>query len=280
VTAESEEYEQVWWRTDAGVLAAAAADPSLGATLELVAAGSDFVTTAHVYSVGGVWRSNRQALHEPLVVARLKGSPTPEPVVYFTLGCPGAGKSSALRRVALDHLHDTTGRSAATIIDADGIRRALPEYAGGVGSGVVAAEAYSVTYDVVLPLARSQRRDMVFDTMGRAAVLDQVRSLLAHGYAVRVLLAEAPETTCTRRAARRALADGRQVPTDLVALMRPEARRTFEAMCRIVDCAAVLDTAAENRRPEIVEVNGPWADDLRKVVDALPDAAPIAPDPL
>lgn len=278
MTTPREYYERTWWRTNPDIAAAIAADPTLYDRLAAVAARPSVVTTAHVYRRGGAWSPDRVALHELLTARCITGSAAPDPVVYFTLGCPGVGKSSWLRRIALDHLRESTGRSGATVLDADLIRQALPEYNGGLGSNVVAPEAYDVTYQLVLPRAILDRRDLVFDTMGRATVADQVAALVVARYQVRLLLAEAPEATCRDRAARRALRDGREVPAALVTEMHTTARETFDGLCAAgaVTCTAAVDTSDENRRPRLLQIEGPWADDLRRVIDALPDAVPVA----
>jgi hypothetical protein len=198
-----------WWRKNAGVAAELAARPGLRERLENK---PTFVSTTDVYLDRGQWRPARLATQAPIIASMLgQGAPPPRPVAYYTIGPMGAGKTTRLRRIVHAHrsLQGATSESLSRIC-ADDVRERLPEYAGGLGSLIVQAEAFLVTYDDVFPAARDAGHDLVYDTIGRVeggvpSFASQLRELKDLGFAVHVLLADCPLDLCRARAEERAL---------------------------------------------------------------------------
>lgn len=213
---ETAAYQSQWWRADPAVTDAADGDSALAATLAL---DPPLVRTSDVYEPSG-W-ARRKGLHDRLVARQLGRGPSPtDPAVFFTIGCMGAGKTTVLRPLVDTYRAAVLGRRPETLarVAADEIRVGLPEYADGLGSEVVAAEAMAVTYDRVYPAARDARLDIVYATIGRllpsgeASFEANLLELRADGFRDHVLLVVTPFDVCVERAERRALAeDGRLV---------------------------------------------------------------------
>lgn len=268
LTADTAAFEFSWWRNDPDVAAVCASDADLRDRLDGLAATGIVVQTTDVYrnSVGEC-RTERAALHAQLAEWSRLGTPAPHtlPIAHVTIGCPGAGKTTLLGPLAHTHRGMIGGSTTdVVVVDADGVRRALPEYADGLGSQVVQEECCHISYDLVYEQARQAGIDLVFDTMGRRGTTEVViEQLLAAGYSVHILLAEAPLAMCQERAKLRALHDGRLVPPSLQELMHREGRLTYQAMTDghlALAGWAVVDTRMETGSLGLLESGGAWAD--------------------
>lgn len=219
--AEVINYLSTWWPTDPGVRALAAKDAGLMARLEAIARNRP-VDTADVYcDAGGRWLSERVEFHAAIVEKQLDGATeVAAPVVYFTIGPMGSGKTSVLRALVDRHRASVGRLGSMTVVAADEVRVQLPEYNDGLGSLVVQQECFDVTYSELFPLAVERRADMVFDTIGtfttddRPSIAPSLEVLRDHGYNIHILVADAPLELCEQRAAERALLEGRLVDAD------------------------------------------------------------------
>lgn len=257
------EYERSWWRDDAGVGQRCAEVADLDDRLGRIAA-DDAVTTDHVYLVGHQYHDSRSPLHDAAVTDCVPAiDQVEDPAAFFVVGCPGVGKTTVLRPIAL-RVRSLLGRdSPPATIDADRVRQALPEYAGGLGSMVVQEEAFKVTYERILPEALHRRLDMMYDTIGKlGSIRGPLELLQSAGYEIHFIVGRAPVDVCVGRAERRALSeDGRLVSPGLIA-------STFdagaEALTSLLEDGfplsswAVVDTAADT--PELLKVADGWAD--------------------
>jgi Zeta toxin len=237
-------YEFTWWETSPTVQAMradAGAHPGLLGRIT-AARNAGLVRTRDVYvDDAGHYIPQRTALHEAIVsrcVPRrtTHGHPDWIPEAFFTIGCPGAGKTSTLRalvRAYRDMSHGRAGMPLA-IVDADQVRMDLPEYVSGLGSAVVDPECYDVTYGRVFPAALSSGSDLVYDTLGRIdSIRPNIERLIDAGYGVHVLRAEAPSGVCCARALDRALTrDGRLVSERLVKETAEAASETMRVLRR------------------------------------------------
>jgi hypothetical protein len=192
-----------------------------------LAAGVRFVSTRRVYRDNADWARERVLLHGELLGRLLEGESTQPSAatdaVYLTIGLPGSGKSRGLRPLALAHAGLQTPQAVS---DADDVRVSLPEYAEGLGSGVLQEETQTLTYGSDGYPRGGALQDRV-EALGGVVVVDivgspqhlprVVRRLAAAGRAVYLLMTECPLGVCITRAMRRALEPGgRYVPISVI----------------------------------------------------------------
>lgn len=204
-------YELEWWLTDSRVRDAVADAPTLADELvELARART--VQTIDVHKRPD-WSPRRSDLHRAVLAGLAAPTASATPVAaVMTLGLPGSGKSSMLRRIA----SAWGGRPVDAALDADEVRIALPEYAKGVGSGVVQDETSELTYGPlygsILDGPAESHPLLIVDTVGDPQYLPATaQRLLDAGWPVAVLLAEIPLAEALDRARSRALDNGRIV---------------------------------------------------------------------
>lgn len=227
------DYQTNWWRSDPDaldVIEDGATHPGLRGQILATHALKEIVTTAAVYRPTHPGASDdrpyalaRELIHERIAADCVPsaGSGSEHPTAFFTIGCPGAGKTSILRDIVDQYRRSTAtdGRPVPiSIIDADYVRQSLPEYADGLGAFVVAQECFDLTYGIVFDRAVARRADMVYDTIGRLSSIRYYVDLLCeNGYEIHVLLARAPLDLCQERTEQRALnIDGRLVHPDIL----------------------------------------------------------------
>ena len=224
------EYQRNWWRTDDAALEVIdnrTSHPALRPHVNATSALGQVVTTADIYrpySPGAPgnrpYLDERADVHERIiencVPSILDPTPTAPPAAFFTIGCPGAGKTSVLRNTVerfRQRGHDTSTPHRASIVDADRVRQSLPEYSGGLGAFVVEPECYDITYGPLFDRAVARRGDIIYDTIGRlTSIRDYLDILRTGGYAIHVLHASSPLDLRRERTEQRALrVDGRLV---------------------------------------------------------------------
>ncbi|PKH37233.1 hypothetical protein CXG46_17285 [Nocardioides alpinus] len=298
-------YRPTWWRTDIDAMALLTSGTAPG-RLGLVSAraASGIVTTTDVYGDGrgaGGYLALRRPVHAAILADCVPGVSTdpftrvpdrtsPEsrrPMAFFTIGAPGAGKTSILRSMVEAFRVDVfrnagdaspfpeTGDLGAdagdratslpvlapySVIDADRVRQALPEYAYGLGSLVVQQECFDVTYDLVLPAAIDRGEDIVYDTIGRPASMDAAVDRLADaGYDVHLIHAACPEDVCRSRTEHRALRDGRLVDPAMLAEAIQDARESLASLTRTGQLAGWLDVeTSDGDSPRRAGGSPPW----------------------
>lgn len=271
-------YQRDWWRSDADAKARLADKPDLVTQLER----QRLVRTADIYlePASQAWADCRRPMHDSLVAAQLGvGEAVEGPEAYFAIGCIGAGKSRVLRRL-VDARRWLREERPSTLsrIAADEIRIALPEYARGLGSEVVAQECYDLTYDSVYPAARDARVDVVYETIGlfdregQVGFAKNLRELRDAGFTIHVLLADAPLELCVQRAQRRALfEDGRLVSATVQQDMYEQPARALRVIrdAGLVDEYAVIDTSGPAVHPPMLDGSAGWRDLYQAVLDVL-----------
>ncbi len=272
------DYQANWWRHDTDALAVlndAAAHPGLRGQILATSSLGQMVTTAAVYRPthpgapdDRPYLPERTDIHEGIVEdcvpsAAVAGSGHPS--AYFTIGCPGAGKTSVLRDIVDQHRRRTApdGRPAPfSVLDADRVRQSLPEYADGLGAFVVEEECYFITYGEVFVRAVASRADMVYDTIGRLSSIRENLGLLhAEGYEIHVLHARSAVDLCQERTERRALeVDGRLVNPAMLQRAADDAEQAIAALIgESFPLAgwAKIDTT-EMAVPTLIDGTSPW----------------------
>lgn len=196
--------------------------------------------TPNVYKEDARWAPERAHLQSDLLSAGLAAAPSPivqNEAVYFLIGLPGSGKSTALRPMVLEHSGITA--NDIRVSDADQLRSTFPEYAGGLGSGVVQDECAELMYDRRLSRPEPGLQGAILNA-GGVTIVDVIgspehlppliRRLRRLKRRVYVLQASCETSTCVQRAKSRALSSGRFVPIDVIHSKEGVPERTLEAV--------------------------------------------------
>ncbi|MET9759887.1 zeta toxin family protein [Streptomyces sp. NPDC006372] len=255
-------YARNWWVEDAYVEQVCRDDPPLKAILETESANG-LVSTAHVYEKDGAWRLSRHDVHAqvclPVVQPKLRSS---RRQAYIFIGMPGAGKTTCLRRMVDVHRVQLGAGEGLLVVSADDIREKLPEYAHGLGSGVVQREAVHLTYGVDYRRALESSNDLAVDSIGRAVYVDEwVADLTEIGCDVHVLAAMCAVEVATERMRSRALSTGRFLPSEIISDALgdvEEAADRLQSADWPVASWAVVDTSEDNVPPQLIEGTSPW----------------------
>jgi hypothetical protein len=217
------------------------------------------VSTGDVHRIGERWLPDRLEAHDS-VLDRVTGGVRSEPndgrrLAVMLLGLPGAGKSTALRPIALE-LIARRDKQQPFVIDADSVRAEIPEYAGGRGSGVVQLETADLTYSRLAETAHRSGANLIFDMVGDPKyVVEDAQYLLAAKWAVVCLAATVDVGVAIERVKRRAVTTGRYVPIQFVRSVGDRPLRAYEALkasgLDLVGCAR-FDTTPDGTGPPVV----------------------------
>lgn len=272
------DYQKNWWRENQNALDVIndrTAHPGLHAQVTAISALGQMVTTAHIYrphhpgTSDDRYLAERTAVHERVIrnCVPPEAADTGPPSVFFTIGCPGAGKTSVLRTIVnrhRQHLAGTADASPPSVIDADRVRQLLPEYADGRGAFVVEEECYDLTYGGVVDRAVARRADLVYDTIGRlSSIRENLELLRSAGYEIHVLHARCSLDLCRERTERRALeVDGRLVNPAMLVRADDDAADAMRAILSegfpLAGWAAVDTT--DMAAPHLIEGTAPWSE--------------------
>lgn len=239
---EVDVYEQTW-HTDPVEPQSSylAGRPGLKSELFQRALKGQRTFTGHVYASDGPWVDERLSLQSELA-SRLVKAATPVTggldTVYFLIGLPGSGKSSALRPLVA--AHSGISLESIHVSDADNLRTAFPEYGAGLGSGVVQDECSEIMYDRPIGAGLEPGVQGAILSIGRTTIVDVigspeylpplVRRLRRLGRRVYVLQASCDTETCVARAKARALTTGRLVPPAVIISKHGVPEQTMEAL--------------------------------------------------
>jgi len=264
-------FEATWWQYDRDVLNLCDEHPDLVARL------TDIATTRPVTTFDVYFDASTQAIRSERVIAYVKAfmsclpsheraAETNRPVVLYTTGNMGSGKSTSLRHLALGF---RTLRLGATglpvVIDADVVRESLPEYRNGLGSAVVHDEACHVTYERLLPAAIDRGCDLIFDTIGKHdSIRTTLDGLIVADYEVHMIVATAPLAVCQERTTGRTLhRNGRVVDPAVQAALHGQPEATLDRLLdEEVPLAGwvVVDTGQPDGHLQVVKSGGLWSD--------------------
>jgi hypothetical protein len=272
------DYQRSWWRADVDAQSHLASRPRLASELENRAV----VHTSDIYlhPSTGSWDGGRPDLHLRLARTQAGIGPRPEaPAVYFTIGEMGAGKTTVLRGIVEAHRRLLARDGTLSQVAADAVRAALPEYAGGLGSRVVHLEALAATYEVVYPVVRDDRHDLVYDTIGRfesdgqVTFAAQLTGLVEAGYRAHLLLAVAPLEERIRRTRKRAVTgpDRRLVDEAIQRQQDGEPRKVRDKLVRdgLISSWAEIDTSGPPAEWTMESGTNDWLDVRRELLDLM-----------
>ena len=176
------------------------------------------VQTKDLYYIEGVgYTKERQAIHNKIVKELFTDvkciDSKEQPIAIFTGGSPASGKSSFLQKNAQYLLSKNIFK-----LDADEIRRKLPEF-----EGWNANSTHSETQDIVSEIlerlgSENCRYDFIYDgTMNKAkkyfSLIKKVKEL---GYKVYIIFMEIPYSEAKKRALNRYSVTGRYVPEEVI----------------------------------------------------------------
>lgn len=207
----------------------------------------------------GQWDPKRQALHNKIIEKALAVESTVgQPVAVLMGGMPASGKSTAAK--GLNYADKVS-------INADDVKKDLPEYTGKNAALVAAESAYLA--DAIFLAALAQRKSLVYDgtmkTLGDASnpagLRGRVKALKDAGYRVETRFTDVSVGTSLHRAMTRFAKDGRYVPVGFIkSLADPKygtkPRATFEAMRREFDAYLLVDNNASDFKPKVLARRG------------------------
>lgn len=266
-----EAFEANWWLYDRGVLNVCDEHPDVAARLASIAAKRP-VTTFDVHFDADTQdvRPERVSAYVGAFMSCMpshdRAAAVDHPVVLYTTGNMGSGKSTSLRHVALGFRALRLGRTGPPVlIDADMVRESLPEYRNGLGSGIVQTEAFHVAYERLLPAAIDRGCDLIFDTIGKH---DSIRStlddLIVRRYEVHLIVATAPLDVLQDRVRDRTLhRNGRVVDPAVQAALHGQPEATLDRLLtEKVPLAgwAVVDNGQSDGHLRVVKSGGAWSD--------------------
>jgi predicted ABC-type ATPase len=211
------------------------------------------VTTAEAFKNDkGEYKMARKELHENIVrsvLDNVKSVPPPEgqkPTLILTGGGSGSGKGSimkAMRSAEQNHLG---------LVDADEIKKSIPEYNKWVSEGndKAAALAHDESSDLsmqVLRQAFKEGKPMVYDSTLKNVqkAKDIIKMAREHGFTVKLGFADCPLEVSSQRADERAKKTGRKVPKEVVEQSNKDAIAALHQIIDDVDYADVYDTTGD-----------------------------------
>jgi Zeta toxin len=267
-----DKYAERWWSLNRepqhGRLARS---EGLGARLQ---SETGAVTTRSVYRGDSGWDGPRSDWQRGVLSdfrTPMDQDATAHPLCFLTLGLPGSGKSSVLRRVVASYArhHDCALRSL--VCDPDVLRERFPEYERGLGSQIVQDELSRLCYDDPADQLGSVgpsllKGALVSSGAAGVLVLDMVGNVEhtprivvdanRRGCRVHILVSDLPVTQAVRRAKLRALNAGRLVEPVYIERSSGRPMRALRACVDTgaVDGYAVIDTSGSRGTvPELTE---------------------------
>lgn len=138
-----------------------------------------------------------------------RGEVRNEAKAVIILGPPAAGKSSIA-----EHLAEVRG---AAILDADEIKKTLPEFRGGIGAAAVHEESSALS-DLLEAVLRGERANIIFPKVGSnpASIRKAIARFKNDGYAVEIVNMAVTTDNAYRRMIRRFATTGRIIPPQIV----------------------------------------------------------------
>lgn len=174
--------------------------------------GSQETATAKLYKVNGFYVPDRKRLQWDVVREVLnpkaKAKEGEKPKAIFIIGPPGSGKSETVFKQL---------KGEFTHVDADEIKRRLPEYSGK-NAARLHEESGDVAEKMLLPKAIRERHSVVIDQVGKNTdkVERQMAAIKRSGYDIELHYIEVNPVEAAKRAMQRYRHKGRWVDPEYI----------------------------------------------------------------
>lgn len=170
----------------------------------------------------------------------------------IVIGPPAAGKSTIANEIALSY--------RAAILDADEIKKTLPEYQRGVGASAVHEES-SLLADALGVTMRERGTNLVIPKVGggEGSIARQIDQLRAAGYEVSLVNMAVEPDEVFRRMIGRFVATGRIIPPEYLAMVGSSPSNTFRSLKQkgAADGYAEIENSGPiDAIPEVSEIDG------------------------
>ena len=170
-----------------------------------------------------------------------------EKIAIINIGPPAAGKSAIANPLAVKH--------NATIVDPDEAKKALPEFAGGIGGNAVHGES-KILSEAVKDLAIKRGDNLVLPKVGGDVnkIRTQIKELQGNGYKVNLVLTDIDPDLAFVRMNERFLRKGRLINTDAADAYRGKPEITYNKLKEegIADGYGKIDTTTGIGEPKQV----------------------------
>lgn len=209
----------------------------------------------------GKLSSKREALHRRIVADHFIDVTKPktgEPKVFtFLGGGPASGKSTAMKGVP-----DYPKAGEAVMVDADEIKKKIPEYkkmtkAGDNTAAAYAHEESSALVKRTVSAAQKNGYNVLWDGTGDGSVASMKKKIAqakASGYTVNLRYVTCSIEEALNRAKTRAAKTGREVPYDVVINTHKKVSEILPQIASICDDVQLWDT--NGKKPKLIAVGG------------------------
>lgn len=207
--------------------------------LDKVEKGED---TLGQYSKNGKFTPERQKLHNQIIDKFLTNAkPSENPEIIFLGGVAGSGKSSVVAKAIKDPENYVT-------IDADEIKKMLPEYKdGGAGGAILTHEESSYLTKQILKAAEEKGANILLDgTLNNLKKYKKLTNIFGKkGYKTKLFATQLPTHKSIERAMARYEHTGRYVPPHLIDKMGQNINSNIHTLKHDVDDYMVFDNDVE-----------------------------------
>jgi predicted ABC-type ATPase len=161
------------------------------------------------------------------------------------IGPPASGKSSIANPVAR--------KMGAAIIDADDIKKTMPEYNGGIGATAVHEES-SVLHEFLVRIAKADGKNIVVPKVGKSpkSIVRLIKDLKDAGYKVDLIDVAVSSKNARARMYSRFVKTGRLVPPKYLTAVGSKPSKTYDSIKSeaIADNYARIDNNGDIGEPK------------------------------
>jgi len=230
-------------------------------------------TTQSLHSINGVYTKEREVIHQNIIKYFTQGEANITiPEAVLTGGGSGAGKSTAVKLYF--EIKDEHEGAIRTLIDADEIKKHLPEYRTLIeeDDNMMTAILHDESSDIsqkLIELCIHEKRDFLYDgTMKNFPKYEQlIKQLKANNYSVNAIVVNTSIIVALNRSAKRAEEEFRIVPDRVIIESHVKVAETFFKIKDLFDSYTLFDNSGEypveiaSKYDDEVEISDPIAVD-------------------